>query len=588
MRLPKTYAWWTPAACVKSALARVDPGLWLALWPALFVIWPLLQPGLPGTADTPIHFYRTLELARSLPGGSPFPRWAPDLAYGHGLPLWIFAPPLPYLVPLALHAAGLSWETSLKGLVMLSALAYALGAYLFARSLWGGRAGLLAAAVYTLAPFALREVLLYGGNYPQYLAIGLFPWLLWAIERSIRLARGRDAGLLALIYGVIILSHLFHALAVTPVAILFAAILLPTCPRRRRAARATATGLLLGLDWTAFFWLPALIERHFTRAVESIYVEVSPFYLRFLSWDDLLALPQAPDARAANPWVPFSLAPVTLALALIGGAGLVKQWRTPARWLPGAFCLMVLGSSLIMMLPVSQPVWEAIPLLAVAEFPWRLLGLANLALAGLAGASTTLWDSPDPAQGTPWLGDAGRIWPLVGSLAVLLGVMVYLYPFGPFVRYGADLADMARFELTTRTVGTTTLGEYLPRWVKSIPKQPPLAAALSRGQQPDRLDRNGLPAGTRAQPLESAPTSLAYTLDVPQAGRARFLIYYFPGWRAYLDGQPVDIQIETETGFINLALPAGTHRQPDHRSEPRFGGWLMDMAGGAACPDADR
>ena len=44
--------------------------------------------------------------------------------------------------------------------------------------------GLVAAAIYTLAPFALRETLLYGGNYPQYLAISLYPWVLWALGRG--------------------------------------------------------------------------------------------------------------------------------------------------------------------------------------------------------------------------------------------------------------------------------------------------------------------------------------------------------------------------------------------------------------------
>jgi len=37
-------------------------------------------------------------------------------------------------------------------------------------------------------------------------------------------------------------------------------------------------------------------------------------------------------------------------------------------------------------LPYSQPIWERVPLLELAEFPWRWLGPAVLCSAMLAGA----------------------------------------------------------------------------------------------------------------------------------------------------------------------------------------------------------
>lgn len=101
-----------------------------------------------------LRLYRTLEFARSWAPGVVYPRWAPDLAYGYGYPMWIFVPPLPYLIPLAFRCLGLLLEASLKGLVILTALGYALGAYLFVRDSLGRRAGLIGAAIYTLAPFA--------------------------------------------------------------------------------------------------------------------------------------------------------------------------------------------------------------------------------------------------------------------------------------------------------------------------------------------------------------------------------------------------------------------------------------------------
>jgi hypothetical protein len=506
------------------------PGLLLAGVLALFVVFPLLQPGLPGTADTPIHFYRALEFARSWGPGVLYPRWAPDLAYGYGHPLWIFAPPLPYLVPLAFQALGFSLEAGLKGLVILTALGYALGAYLLVRDSLGPAAGLVAATVYTLAPFALREVLLYGGNYPQYLAIGLYPWVLWALGRVVLPERSGwfYVSLTALLYGAVILSHLFHALVLTPVAAVYAGLLWLSGGRDLRRLGAAALSLGLGLLWTTFFWLPALVERKYTRAVEDVYVRVSPFYLRFLSWRELLAWPQALDSRSLNPWVPFTLGPIVLLLAGWGLAALVRNERMSESVNPqiskvakrqsnipadgrigntalvqGVFFLCLLALSVFMTLPISNWVWANVPFLAVAEFPWRWLGLANLSLAYLAGASIA------------WVRSSSRqmALALVVTMAVLLLSSVYLYPVRPFVRYGETLADMVSFELGSRTIGTTTLGEYLPRWVASAPATSPLAEALSPGDPLQRLDQASMPEKATARLLDQNAVGESYRFD---------------------------------------------------------------------------
>jgi len=201
-----------------------------------------------------------------------------------------------------------------------------------------------------------------------------------------------------------------------------------------------------------------------------------------------------------------------------------------------------------MMLPLSNWVWTHAPFLAVAEFPWRLLGLTNLSLAFLAGAGVRLI----PVRGR-------TAFALLAVLAVILGAAVYLYPPHPFVRYGETVADMARYELATQTIGTTTLGEYLPRWVEEVPTGSPLAEALSQGESVEKLDRATLPAGATARLLGRTAVSDSYSFDSPQPFRARFFTFYFPGWRAYLDGKPTEIAVEAGTGFITVPIPSGRH-----------------------------
>lgn len=544
-----------------SALARLrrfDPGLLLAGLVALFVIQPLLQPGLPATADTPVHFYRALEFARSWEPGAGYPRWAPHLAYGYGYPLWNFAPPLPYLIPLFFNALGFNLEAGLKGLIILAIFSYAGGAYLLARQHLDSAAALAAAAIYTLAPFALREALLYGGNYPQYLAIGLYPWLLWALDRLNRRPGYVNVLLTALFYGAIMLSHLFHALIITPVAVGYAVLLWLGGERTFKRLASFGFSLGLGLLWTAFFWLPAFVERAYTHSTEDVYLAVSPIFSRFLNWAELLAWPQALDARAANPWTPFSLGAGAVALAILGVVGLgglaVQSIRRKTinhlLW-PGVFFLALLAACLLMVFPVSAPVWTNVPLLAVAEFPWRLLGLINLSLAFLGGLGVHLIGDRFPRR---------RLEPALWAapVVVLLGSLVYLYPPQPFVHYADTPAAMTAYELATRTIGTTTLGEYLPRAVTSAPTAAPPAKNLPSGGI-EKLDYAALPAATSARLLSHTAVSDQYQFDSPGPFTARFFTFYFPGWQANLDGAPVEIAVEAKTGLITVPVPAGEH-----------------------------
>lgn len=87
-------------------MSKFDAGSLLTAVLTLFISQNLFQPGLPTLADLPIHLYRTLEYGQAWSAGVIIPRWAPNLAYGYGYPLFIFAPPLPYWLALLFQLPG--------------------------------------------------------------------------------------------------------------------------------------------------------------------------------------------------------------------------------------------------------------------------------------------------------------------------------------------------------------------------------------------------------------------------------------------------------------------------------------------------
>ena len=364
---------------------------WLVVLASLtFAIFPLLRPGLPSVADAAIHLFRTAEWLRIWQDGILYPKWSPNLAFGHGFPLFIFAPPLPYVIAGTLHAVGLSLEVTIKALPLLGFVLMGLGMYLLVRDVLDWRAGVVAAAAFVYAPLQLREAYLYGGNYPQFLAIAMFPWVLWTFRRAVLGNRLVDLLAAGVAYAVLALSHNFHALVFMPVVAAYVLGLLGLEGRWASIWRAAAAGVL-GLALSAAFWLPALYERQWSLAHEGFYVMRSSFQLRFLSWRELLAGPQALDAGAANPYMPFALGWGTIILAVFGLlAPVVVRGLSRRQRYHFIFFDLLLALAIFMVLPVSVSVWENVPLLAAAEFPWRVMGIATLSVSFLAGGSMCL------------------------------------------------------------------------------------------------------------------------------------------------------------------------------------------------------
>jgi 4-amino-4-deoxy-L-arabinose transferase-like glycosyltransferase len=417
---------------MRKTLSSFDLGLILVLLLLTFAVSPLLESGLPSMADVPIHLYRLVELDRCWQDGVYYPRWAPTLAFGYGYPLFNFAPPLPYFIAELFHVLGTDFETALKLLAVLCFLLYGLGMYLLAKEILGAKPALLAATAYVYTPFRFREALIYGGNYPQILAMALYPWILWAFYKIIAQDRHQYIVAGAFSYAGLMLSHNFHALIFTPILLAYA-IYLMWITKKWDRAREAGLALALGLGLSAFFWVPVLHDMQWTPTQEDFYISHTDFHQRFLSPRDLVAWPAPLDASADNPYLPFSLGPAIMALAAISLAALVLdagyqfrrrliQGSQPVvhplasaralRWFAShssadtsvkwhlLFFTLVLAASVFMMLPTSAPVWENVPFLPIGEFPWRLMGIANLASAFLAGASRYL-QSPAGSDGLP-------------------------------------------------------------------------------------------------------------------------------------------------------------------------------------------
>src|ERR1051325_11238790 len=102
---------------------KPDFGLLTAFFIPLLALMPLLtHAGLPNTADGPAHLMRQVELNQAWGEGNFYPRWGTDLALGHGMPIFSYAPPSLYQLTQLFHLSGRPLDESMKGVLVFDFL----------------------------------------------------------------------------------------------------------------------------------------------------------------------------------------------------------------------------------------------------------------------------------------------------------------------------------------------------------------------------------------------------------------------------------------------------------------------------------
>jgi hypothetical protein len=592
---------------------------WGWLWPTLVIAilavpaaQPLMRSSVTCSHDGAFHLLRLVEGDHLIRHGHLYPRWAPDMAYGYGYPLFNFYAPLSFYLAEVLHLLGLSFVTTWNGTLALCLLTSGLFAYLLARDWMPEHGALVAAAAYMLAPYTFYDIY-FRGNLAESMALTLLPLPLWAFGRLVRSEQARYLALASFSLGLLLLTHQVMTLLFGPVLVIYTLILWWRERRTTWHLLTVLTAGILALGLSAFFWMPAFLEKdtvHITRVFTSGGMD---YRHNFLPLAELLSPPVPAPTDLMNPSPPRSLSAAALVLGLLGLLPLAAQsayrfWRrfieafpifardvsaevhlawhlftagseppTPGRskggkdetnvlifqssYLPlvpptssrerGQLLLFAGGLGLcFMMLSPSLPLWERIPLLHFAQFPWRFLGPTSLVAALLAGNSLSLLPSVGRWR---WLVVSATSVAVTLLLAASLG---WLYP-RDCGRPQANIAAILHFEQETGLVGTTAVGEYLPSYVQEMPDPNALAVMYETGGPIERLDPVSLPEGATVELAEYRLTSARLRIRSPEPFRAVYRAFYFPGWRVAVNGENVPVIITAPNGLISFDVPAG-------------------------------
>jgi len=461
-----------------------------------------------------------------------FPRWAALGHWGYGEARFLFYPPTSWTLGAALGAA-LPWKM-VPGAYCWMVLTLAGAAmYRLAREWLPLPDALFAAAFYALNPYHLL-IVYWRSAYAELLAATLLPLLLLCLLR-LKEPGFRPTLWLSLTLAAAWLTNLPAAVmihySVTGLGTLLAA-----QNRSWRPLLRTALAVALGAGLASFYLLPAIHEQGWINLSEVLSPGVRP-------QDNFIFTGIAdPDHNRFNLLVStIALAEVGMLAFAIWFSRRTKHVGTAAPGCPGAcsaagaasksprMLLSAWGAvTALLMLSVTNLLWQHLPKLRFVQLPFRWLLCMNAALAMLLPMAAKRWTS--------------RLLASAVLLAVVILAGYRIQP--PWWDLAADIREMS--DAIADGTGYEGADEYVPAGAdpyelnKSLPRV---------------SDDKGAPVPSEM--LAWAQTEKHFKVHTAAAQNLTVRLFSYPAWEVVVNGKLTETHRTDVTGLIVIPIAAG-------------------------------
>lgn len=479
---------------------------------------------LPHTHDGFVHLARIGAYFKAMQDGQIPVRWAGDLNYGYGMPLFNFMYQVPYIISSLFIFLGFGLVSAFKITLVLSFILSGIFMLGFSLTFFKDvKKAFLVTLFYQFFPFRLVEILI-RGSFGEIYAYAFFPLVLWGIVLLFKNHSYKNILITSLGAALLILSHNALSLIFFLICIIFVLFFAV----KTKNYIFPFLSLFLGLLLASFYWIPAIFEHGYTYGdlfMKNLYVSHFPpiqnfFIPNFLNDTKL---------QTGGISVQFGLLHTfVFILALIVLFSKRKIVKLDKRLI--IFCLCIFFTGLFIMQPISKTVWEKLALLRQFQFSWRLLSIIGFATSLM---SISIFYFRFFKKNIVYF-----------SLLFLL-IFSTVYYWKPLL--GWDKINEKyywNFPLTTTYFGETDL-----IWSQGPTKKYPV-------QRVEIIDGKGI-----VRKIVKKSNLLAFFVNAQTPIKIVSHIQYFPGWRAYVDGKQVSIQFQYQIyrGEIVFLIPQGRH-----------------------------
>jgi hypothetical protein len=485
---------------------------------SLAVIIPVLIFGVPSNRDLSNHFRFALPFYDAITSGNLYPGWLAESNSGYGDPSFRFYPPaLYYLLSLTRFVLG-SWYAATLVTFALISMISGLGVYFWAKSILPSSTAVLVSFFFALAPYHLNQ--LYQATLlAEWAGTALLPFAFGFVERVCVEGRRRDVAGLALVYALLVFTHL-PLTVIGSLALFVYALFRVEQTNRRYTFAQLGAGIALGLCASATYWVTMIFEMGWI-GINKVDYDASVDYR-----NNFVLSTFSPEYLNVW-WMNIILLMTVLLFAPI--VFLVRRRKIfESRLNLAVIAFTVLA--LFMALPLSRPIWYLFSFLQQTQFPWRWLALLSMGGSILAAAGLMKMPKVDHVH------DRVKRLCVMGAMAAAV-----TFTFSHVVRE-ANFLGRGQFETTISEIrGTASVNYWFPIWANANPR-----SMLSPVEAHDR----------QISVTSWTPEHRSFSVEPGNAQDVRIQTFYYPHWIATSTGQTLATRPDND-GALLISVPKG-------------------------------
>ncbi len=492
---------------------------------SLPVVLPFLHSGYFPSHDGEWAVVRLTDMFRTLRDLQIPARYSGNLNFGYGYPLFNFTYPRPYYLGVIIHSLGIGFVNTIKILFASSVFLSALFMFLASKNLWKNTwAGIVSATLYVYFPYRMVDLYV-RGSIGESLSFAIFPLLFYL---GIKLVNKTSAFLICGIgisVAVLITTHNIMSVFFMPIFIIF--VLGKIILEKKKAAKSFISSIILGFGISAFFWIPALVEKSYILLSK---IPIADRNLYFVKLEQLIfpkwgyGVPTDPNGFSYQ----FGLTHLAIFLLIILSLIYVffKNGKNLQEYFAkNTFLMIIIISFFVFLLFKPSAFFWNLPLLSEINYPWTLLGPIGFCISLTAGFLC--------------INKITRYIALFLSVCAILLVLPYAKP-----EYYSNKGDNYYM---TNDATTTSSNELMPLWVRRMPTQ--------RVKEKVEI-ANG--EGS-LENIYYNSKQVKFSINPLSQSTVRINTIYFPGWKIYIDGKNTAISFNNKVGVMDIAIPSGTH-----------------------------
>jgi hypothetical protein len=488
---------------------------------ALLAMSSSFYNGLTSGNDSPQHYQFAQTIYDAITSGEIYPSFAAEPNNGYGDVGIRFYPPLAYYVLAVFFLVIGNWYWASLLAFTFIFFTGAVGVYFWAKEEFPAAQSLLAAAIFTFAPYHLNQI--YNNFlYAEFAASAIVPFGFLFIARVCRKEKISDVFGLSIACALLILTHLPSAVVCSIIFAIYALVFLERKTFSKTFIKLVAS-VVLALSASSFYW--------FKMATELNWVKHSADNYFSGIWDyreNFLFAPQNFINFTTDVSVLWLADLMLLAVILISVPSTICLYRKRenlSRFTKAS--AVIFFAAVFMTTPLSRFIWDNFTLLQKVQFPWRWMGIVSAAGAifasiGVIRVSEAMKDSKN------LLLPAG------------LGFILFL-----FVTVSAFITKEAVFLLPEEfdtQIANIKNGNSFECWWTIWAKNDALGKKEKVFTGLRRVEINRWNSKFRE-----------FTIEQGEPTDVRIATYYYPHWQAETNGVPVKVK-KDENGVILIPV----------------------------------